>query len=134
MGTFRTKDGQWIVLGVYSENHFWDALCRGLDLPELVGLTMDERGAQAEALREDLAHAIADRNCTDLMQQLRSSAVPIAPVLTRQQMLEHPHFRERGTLTTGPDGYLTLGHPIRYRVHPALPPGSAPDLGENPFA
>ena len=134
MGTFLTKDGQWVVLGVYSEDHFWDVLCRGLDLPEHVGLTMAERGRQAHDLRAHLAEAIAGRDCEVLLEQLRSSAVPIAPVLTRKQMLEHPHFRERGTLTTGPDGYLTLGHPIRYRVHPALPPGLAPELGENPFA
>ncbi|MDO8732003.1 MAG: CoA transferase [Actinomycetota bacterium] len=134
MGTFCTADGQWVVLGVYSEDHFWDALCRCLDLPEHLGLTMAERSSQAQSLAANVADAIASRNCQELLDQLRRAAVPIAPVLTRQQMLEHPHFRERGTLTIGPDGYLTLGHPIRYRVHPALPPGLAPELGDNPFA
>jgi len=133
MGTFRTADGQWIVLGIYSEDHFWDALCQGLGLPH-VGMTMAERSAQAAALAAQIAGAIASRNSEELLNQLRTASVPIAPVLTRQQMLDHPHFRERGTLTTGPDGYLTIGHPVRYRVHPSLPPGHAPELGENPFA
>ena len=134
MGAFRTADGQWIVLGIYSEDHFWDALCRDLGLNALIGMTMVERAAQSQSLAADIAGTIAQHNCQDLLDQLRRASVPIAPVLTRQQMLEHPHFRERGTLTTGPDGFLTLGHPIRYRVHPALAPGVAPELGENPFA
>lgn len=134
MGTFRTADGQWVVLGIYSEDHFWDALCRCLDLAEHLGLTMAERSARARTLTADVADAIESRNCQDLLDELRSASIPIAPVLTRQQMLEHPHFRERGTLTTGPDGYLTVGHPMRYRVHPALPPGLPPELGDNPFA
>ncbi|MDP2289471.1 MAG: CoA transferase [Actinomycetota bacterium] len=134
MGTFRTADDQWIVLGIYSEDHFWDALCRELGLDDHIGLTMAERSAQSQTLAANIAETIAQHNCLELLDQLRRASVPIAPVLTRQQMLEHPHFRERGTLTIGPDGYLTLGHPIRYRVHPALAPGSPPELGENPFS
>ena len=134
MGTFRTSDGQWVVLGVYSEDHFWDALCGCLGLNQSIGLDMEQRSAQAPALAITLAGAIASRTSEDLLDQLREMAVPIAPVLTRQQMLQHPHFRERGTLTQGPDGFLTVGHPIKYRVHPALGPGLPPELGENPFA
>ncbi len=133
MGTFQTADGQWVVLGVYSEDHFWDALCRGLGLDEHIGLGMQERSAQSAVLAAAIAEAIAQHSRQELLDQLRSASVPIAPVLTRQEMLEHPHFRERGTLTTGPDGYLTIAHPVRYRVHPALPPGLPAELGVNPF-
>ncbi|HVW43036.1 MAG TPA: CaiB/BaiF CoA-transferase family protein [Amycolatopsis sp.] len=128
MGTFRTADGRWIVLGVYSEDHFWYALCATLGLGRHVGLTMDARTADAPALRADIAAAVAAGMRKDLVAALERRGVPVAPVLTRAEMLEHPHFRERGVLTTGPDGYRTIGHPIRYAVHPALPPGPAPGL------
>jgi crotonobetainyl-CoA:carnitine CoA-transferase CaiB-like acyl-CoA transferase len=64
----------------------------------------------------------------DLVELLSARSVPVAPVLTRAEMLEHPHFRERGVLATGPDGYLAVAHPVRYEVHPALPPGEPPVL------
>ncbi|WP_236793746.1 CaiB/BaiF CoA-transferase family protein [Amycolatopsis sp. GM8] len=130
MGTFRTRDDRWIVLGVYSEDHFWDALCDALGLGRYIGRTMAERSAGASALSADIAAAVATFEQTGLIEALEQRGVPVAPVLTRAEMLEHPHFRERGVLTTGVDGYLTIAHPIRYTVHPALPPGPAPSLPE----
>jgi crotonobetainyl-CoA:carnitine CoA-transferase CaiB-like acyl-CoA transferase len=130
MGTFATADG-WVVLGVFSEDHFWDALCDGLDLPDHVGLTMAERGARSADLRAGIEAALAARRTDELLDILTPRSVPIAPVLGRAEMLEHPHFRARGTITTGPDGLRSVGHPVRYRVHPALPPGPPPDIGDS---
>jgi len=131
MGTFRTADGRWVVLGVFSEDHLWDALCRSLGLDRHVGLTMAERGADAGRLRAEVAAAVGARERDELVTSLSAASVPVAPVLTREQILRHPHFRERGVLVTGPDGHLALGHPIRYAVHPALPPGPPPALDEH---
>lgn len=128
IGTFRTRDGEWVVLGVFSEDHFWDELCRGVGLDEYVGLTMGERAGRADALHSSLASAIAERDRGELVETLAARAVPIAPVLTREEMLEHPHFRARGVIATGPDGLRSVGHPIRYAVHPALPLGPTPGL------
>ncbi|MGX7678479.1 CaiB/BaiF CoA transferase family protein [Jatrophihabitans sp. DSM 45814] len=130
MGLFATADDHWVVLGVFSENHFWDALCSGLGLQQHVGLTMRDREAQATPLRADLTAQIARHTRDELLRNLGAMGVPIAPVLTRSEMLQHDHFRKRGVLTVGPEGYLMVGHPVRYAVHPALPPGSAPRLDE----
>ena len=131
MGTFETADGRPVVLGVYSEDHFWDELCRSLGLDGYVGLTMAERSARYAELHAELATAISRYQRDDIVATLAARSVPIAPVLTRLEMLAHPHFRERGVITTGPDGYRAVGHPIRYAVHPALPPGPPPDLDEH---
>jgi crotonobetainyl-CoA:carnitine CoA-transferase CaiB-like acyl-CoA transferase len=128
MGTFRTADDRWIVLGVFSEDHFWDALCAALQLEGHIGLSMDERAARAPALHADIAAAAVTLKQQDLVEALEQRGVPVAPVLTRAEMLEHPHFRERGVLTAGDDGFLTITHPVQYSVHPALPPGPAPAL------
>jgi crotonobetainyl-CoA:carnitine CoA-transferase CaiB-like acyl-CoA transferase len=131
MGTFRTGDGQWVVLGVFSENHFWDALCAVLGLEHHAGLPMAARSDQADELRQDLAAAVAGWDRDDLVTALSALSVPIAPVLTRDQMLEHPHFHERGVITTGPDGRITVAHPVRYTVHAPLRPGPAPTVDQH---
>ena len=126
IGAFRTRDGEWVELGVYSEDHLWDELCRSLSLDQHVGIDMPGRTTRHAELRRDLQLAIGARDRDELVESLGSRAVPIAPVLTREEMLQHPHFRARGVITTGPDGYTTLGHPIQYKVHPARRPGSPP--------
>jgi crotonobetainyl-CoA:carnitine CoA-transferase CaiB-like acyl-CoA transferase len=128
-GLFRTADDRWVALGVYSEDHFWDVLCRELGLDHIVGLTLRERNERAGALRTEIAGAVATHTQAELVDALTGPAVPIAPVRTRAEMLAHPHFRERGVLVPGPDGDVRIGHPVRYVVHPALPPGPAPALG-----
>jgi crotonobetainyl-CoA:carnitine CoA-transferase CaiB-like acyl-CoA transferase len=128
MGLFETSDNRYVVLGVYSEDHLWAALCDGLGLADQVGLTMPQRQSRAAELRGLIENAIAARSQSDLLGSLTARAVPIAPVLTRDEMLHHPHFRERGLFTIGPDGHLCVAHPIRYTIHPALPPGPPPPL------
>jgi crotonobetainyl-CoA:carnitine CoA-transferase CaiB-like acyl-CoA transferase len=131
MGSFRTADGGWVVLGVYSEDRLWDVLCEELGLDSYVGLTMAERASRAGELHDTLAAALSLMSRDEAVERLGARAVPAAPVLSRREMLEHPHFRERGVITTGPDGLRSVGHPIRYAVHPALPPGRPPELDEH---
>ena len=131
IGTFRTADGSFVELGVYSEDHLWDELCNALGLSQHAGLTMDQRTEKASTLRADLAAVIGSRERDELVQFLSARTVPIAPILTRAEMLEHPNFRERGVLTIGPDGLRRVGHPIRYTVHKALPPTTPPELDEH---
>jgi crotonobetainyl-CoA:carnitine CoA-transferase CaiB-like acyl-CoA transferase len=128
VGTFRTADGRWLAVGVFSEDHYWDLLCRELGLPHLAGLGTPERFAGTAALRAELADAVATRALADLLEALSGAGVPVSPVRTRDEVLVHPHFRERGSLVAGADGGAQIGHPVRYAVHPALPPRPAPAL------
>lgn len=130
MGEFRTADGEWVVVGIFSETHFWDLLCRELGLPELMGLDMAERGARCDELRARIVERIARRNRDELMATLGKAGVPISPILSREAAMGHAHFRERGIFVTGPDGDRCVAHPIRYRNHPARKPGRAPAVGE----
>jgi crotonobetainyl-CoA:carnitine CoA-transferase CaiB-like acyl-CoA transferase len=131
MGTFRTADDRWVVLGVFTEDHFWDELCLALGLEDAVGLTVAERSAVSANLRDRLATVLSGWERDSLVAALSERSVPVAPVLTREEMLEHPHFRERELLRIGPDGLLSLAHPIRYALHPALAPGQPPALDEH---
>lgn len=131
MGVFETADGSFVELGVFSEDHFWDMLCDSLGLTQHVGLGMADRSARAGALRRAIGSAIRSRTRHELVQSLTDAGVPIAPVHTRVEMLNHFHFRERGVIATGPAGRRMVAHPIRYSIHPAMPPRSAPALGQH---
>jgi len=129
-GTYATADGGHVVLGIFSEDHFWDALCRKLGLDQLAGLGMAERAAGAVELRAALQAQFSTWNRDDLVAQMDAIGVPIAPVLTRAEALDHPHFLDRGVITRGPHGDRRVAHPIRYARHPAREPGLPPALGE----
>lgn len=131
MGTFKAADDRWVVVGVHSEDHLWDRLCVEIGLDEYVGLGMAERADRGAEIHLALAERIAQDRRDDIVDRLAARSIPVAPVLSRAEMLEHPHFGERGIITTGHDGLRAVGHPIRYLVHPALPPGRPPDLDEH---
>ena len=89
------------------------------------------RTARAEELRTALAGAIARFTRDEIVAMLAGTELPIAPALSRTEMLAHPHFRARGTFATGADGSTRVGHPVRYANRPALPPGRSPGVGEH---
>lgn len=130
IGEFQAGDGQWVVLGIFSENHLWDALCRELGLDDLVGLDMAARSQQADACRARVAACLKQSPRDELVARLARAGVPISPILSRAEAMALPHFRERGTFVTASDGGLRVAHPIRYRNHPARLPGRAPAIGE----
>jgi crotonobetainyl-CoA:carnitine CoA-transferase CaiB-like acyl-CoA transferase len=114
-------DGLFDELGVFSEDQLWNTLCDSVGLTRHIGLRMSDRSASAAGLRADLGSAI----------RTGDAGVPIAPVLSRVEMLNHTHFRDRGVITIGPAARRMLGHPIQYAIHPALPRRDAPSLGEH---
>jgi crotonobetainyl-CoA:carnitine CoA-transferase CaiB-like acyl-CoA transferase len=130
-GVYATAEGGYVVLGIFSEDHFWDTLCGSLGLYHHAGLGMAKRAERSDELRQALERGLAARTRDELVTSLSLLGIPIAPVLSWSEALEHPHFRARGVLTIGPDGDRRVAHPIRYRRHPARAPGEAPSLGEH---
>ena len=124
--TYATADGGHVVLGIFSEDHFWDLLCRNLGLGRHVGLGMAERAARASELRQALQAEFAKRTRDELIATLDAQGVPIAPVLSRSEALGHPHYWARGTIARDAGGRRRVGHPIQYRHHPALSPDNHP--------
>ncbi|CAB4362458.1 unannotated protein [freshwater metagenome] len=131
LGCYRTRDDKWVELGVYSEDVLWGLMCTGLGLEHIAALDMSARAAQAVHLCAELTAAIGSRDRADLIAVMLPLGVPMAPILTRDEMLAHPHFWERGVLQHDDSGRLRAGHPIRYGEHPALAPGDAPTLDQH---
>jgi crotonobetainyl-CoA:carnitine CoA-transferase CaiB-like acyl-CoA transferase len=130
-GSFPTADAKWITLGIIDEEHFWARLCDVLDLADLRDLDFLTRVEHHDELAGRLSAAIAGRDRDELVAALGDD-VPVAPALTRDEMLEHPQHvhREVVGLTTG-DGTPTMGYPVRLAHQPARAPGLPPSLGEH---
>ena len=128
-GVFPTADDRHVAIGIMNEDHFWVGLCRALDLGAHEHLTNAERNRRVHELNADIAAAISVLTESDALERLGHHDVPASPVLTRQEMLEHPHFRERGTIVAGPDGRPTTGPLVRFEQSPGQPPFGAPALG-----
>ena len=129
-GSFRTADGSWITLGVINEQHFWARICDALALDDLRDLDLAARRQHADAITKRLTAVIAARSRDELLDLLGPD-VPVAPALTRDEMLHHPQFVARDLVGgTTADGWPSMGYPVRFTRRAARPPGRAPRLGE----
>jgi crotonobetainyl-CoA:carnitine CoA-transferase CaiB-like acyl-CoA transferase len=128
-GIYATADG-WISLGVLSEDHLWSALATAVGLDDVAGLTFVERTERRDQLEARLTEAIGGRERDEIVAALEPVGVPVAPVLAGAEVATAETFRARGLVTDGPDGSATMGHPLRYRDHPAERLTGAPPLRE----
>jgi crotonobetainyl-CoA:carnitine CoA-transferase CaiB-like acyl-CoA transferase len=125
-GIFPVVDG-YVTVGVTAEDHFWDSLCRTLDLPDLLGITFAERQARGAELRPFVAAALAGRRRDELVAELLAADVPAAPVHTHADMAAWPHLLARGTVVDGP----SFGPLLRFPGARTTPPPPPPKLDEH---
>ena len=123
---YQTADG-WIALGTANEPN-WQRLLGALDAE---ALAHDTKFATTQARvknRHDLTAALTARmrnqKRDDLVEKLTTAGVPCGPVLTVQEMLEHPQVRARALVLDAPHSELgnakTIGFPLKF-ARAALP-------------
>lgn len=96
-GVYPTKDGHKITLGVVSEERLWTATCRALGLGEAYGkVSFLERLGRVRELDGAVAAAIAPLTRDEAMERLTAAGAPVAPALSRAEMMGHAHFQARG--------------------------------------
>ncbi|MEU6041621.1 CoA transferase [Actinomadura sp. NPDC047616] len=125
-GVYATKDGRKVTLGVVSEQRLWAATCRALGLDEHADAPFAERLTRVRELDDAVAAALAALPFDAAVARLTRAGAPVAPVLTRAEMMAHDHFRSRGVVADG-----TVGSPVRTAAHPPLPPGPVAELDEH---
>lgn len=98
---YETSDG-YITMSTVSDKE-WAGFCNAVDRPELIS---DERFATALARRQNIVARrevagaeIAKRSAEELLQILDVQDVPCAPILSRQELLDHPQIVEGGTVS-----------------------------------
>ncbi len=93
-GLFPTADGHQVALGVVSEQHFWQSLCRELELDEWSTIDFAERNRRGAELNGLVAKAVAGRKRDELVDALCAAGVPVAPVLDRAGMVAQGLFAD----------------------------------------
>jgi CoA:oxalate CoA-transferase len=94
------------------------------------------RAANADELKRIVQEWIDSTPSDDaVFQLLEEHRVPHAPVLTVEEAVNHPHLRERGTVTTVEDQFIgkfdVPGFPMRFSAFPEELQLPAPTLGQH---
>ncbi len=138
-GTFRTKDGRWIVLiGAFKADPLGD-ISRALDLGPLGA---DPRFATDEAQQEHrselqaiLRRRFAELTQAEALERLEREDVLCAPVRSLGEALDDPQVRHNGMRVDVDHPRLgrfeTVGVPVKLSDTPARVRRHPPDLGEH---
>jgi crotonobetainyl-CoA:carnitine CoA-transferase CaiB-like acyl-CoA transferase len=137
-GIFKGKDSYMFIIALTPKQ--WQALCEVMGQPELFDdpryQTFSDRAANQSELIEIIERWITSMPSDDAAREaLEAAYVPVAPVLTPGQAMQHPHLIERGTVRTVSDRGLgefqIPGMPLRFSQFEDLLPLDAPYLGEH---
>ena len=94
---YESGDGRYVTLAAL-EPRFWRAFCEAVDRPDLESAHGTTDPAEREALRAELVEVFANRT-REAWGDLEETEVPVEPVLTPAEALEHPQVRTRAALT-----------------------------------
>jgi crotonobetainyl-CoA:carnitine CoA-transferase CaiB-like acyl-CoA transferase len=127
-GSFRTADGDWVVLGVIAEDHLWSALTAALGMDDVVGLSFVDRLPRIKELNGRITTEIGSMRRADVVERFERAGVPVSPVLGQRELADDAHLQARGVMRRAADGRVEMGHPLQYLVHPAHVPSAVPPL------
>lgn len=138
VGMFKGKSHYLVIMA--PTDHQFAAVCRAMGKPELVNdprfvtnaKRSENRAALIKIIEEWIASTPSDEEAIRLLEEQR---VPVAPVLSVVEAMNHPHLRERQTVRTVTDrvaGQLQLpGFPLRFSEFPQMLELEAAFLGEH---
>ena len=137
-GIFKAKDRYLFIIAPL--DHQFAGLCRAMNRPELAEdprfkihadrlVNLKELVATIEAWLQSMP---SDDASVAAMKEYR---VPVAPILSLEEAVKHPHLRERGTVRTVHDRILgdfdVPGFALRFSEFPVRLELDAPFLGEH---
>jgi CoA:oxalate CoA-transferase len=137
-GVFRSKDSYLIIMAFL--DHQWAALCNTMGRPEMIdhphfktnALRLEHLHEVVDAIEAWLATTESDAAAMDALHKVR---IPVAPVLSIDQAVHHPHLRARQTVRRISDPIFgefdAPGFPLRFSAFPGFLPLTAPTLGQH---
>jgi CoA:oxalate CoA-transferase len=137
-GIFKGQQ-RWIIILAMTDQQ-WISVCAAIGKPELAtdarfARARDRVQRRAELIRMIEAWLAAMPNDEASLERLRSHRVPVAPILSVREAMEHPHLIARGTVRTINDPILgefkIPGFPLRFSGFPEELEFDAPMLGEH---
>jgi crotonobetainyl-CoA:carnitine CoA-transferase CaiB-like acyl-CoA transferase len=134
------KGHKWWIIILAMTDKQWIGVCEAIGKPDL-GIDSRYTRARDRAQRrleiiqviEDWLAAMPSDEAS--IEALRSNRVPVAPILSIREAMEHPHLIERGTVRTVNDPILgefqIPGFPLRFSGFPEELEFDAPTLGQH---
>ena len=123
-GLYRLADGDiFITIGTAAR---WQSLCRALGAEALLDdpryATRADRETHVGELRAAIQARLGPLDTAAAMPLLEAAGIPVAPVRTLPEVLDDPHFRDRGTLRAmyragaddPVDGGVMAGFPVLF--------------------
>lgn len=131
---YETSDHKYISLGV-AEEKYWAKLCRIIGKPDYIEIHKNPE-MQEEMVRE-IRKIVKQKTRAEWDQILGGEGICYAPVLSLDEVSEHPQVIERQMITrlenflhSGKDMYLT-GLPIKFSEKPGGQTFEFPELGQH---
>lgn len=137
LGVFRSKDGYIVLIAILGS---WKKFCKAMNKPELLEDPRFVDDATRAANRDELTPIIeqwlqAQESDEATIKLLGELHIPVAPILSIEQVMNHPHMKERGTVRTitdrGAGKFDIPGMPLRFSAYENNLPLEAPYLGEH---
>jgi len=136
-GVFRGKGGYLVIMSFL---HHWKDLCRAMERPDLVDDPQYSTDQARLQRREAVVQLIEDwlqtfPDVASAVAHLEKFQVPVAPVLSVEETVHHPHHRARGTVRTVHDrlhgDFEMPGMPLKFSRFPQDLPLEAATLGQH---
>ncbi|MGH0036811.1 MAG: CaiB/BaiF CoA transferase family protein [Myxococcota bacterium] len=108
---YEARDGRWLSVGAI-EPHFFANLCKALGLEQYAAHQMDD--ARQDEIRAAFREAFRRRDRDDWVAELAPADTCVAPVNSIPELVEEPHFRERGV-------FMEAEHPEDGRFRQVAP-------------
>ena len=137
-GVFKGRERYFILIAPLEQH--WSKLCEAMGRPEMARdprFTDNEtRMKNLDALVDTIEGWIRSQPSDDAaLEILKAHHVPVAPILSVPEALQHPHLRQRGTVRTVHDRLLgdleVPGFALRFSDFPDPLELQAPLLGEH---
>ena len=127
---YETQDGAWIALGS-QEFKFAVNLLTAFGRPDLIELCKLPPGRAQHPVRDALRAIFRGKTRSQWVAWFKGRDIPFAPVQSLPEVLDDPHFRERGMVLTDARGWDHIGNPIRFVDEPGQLHFAPPALGQH---
>lgn len=129
---YETADGRYLSVGSL-EPKFWAGFCRAIARPDLIdpGLSLDPDSQRQ--VKAAIRAAIRARTLAEWTAIFAAEDVCVEPVLTTEEMIQHPQAQARGLIVDVPRGDGTVRHqaaaPVRFSAEPPVYHHTGASLG-----
>lgn len=137
LGVFKSKNGYIILIAILRR---WPDFCETIGMPELI----DDPRFVDDATRAQNQHILtpiieqwlqAQESDAATIKLLGEKHIPVAPILSIKEVMDHSHMQERGTVRTvtdrGAGSFDMPGMPLRFSAFDNDLELEAPYLGEH---